>query len=68
MGEYSPAETKMIICLTRERDCTPTRCLKCGWCRKEDLENLNKWQKEWESHKDSATHCNMLRSREGENY
>jgi len=51
MSDYSPAESKMIMCITRERDCTPEKCLKCGWLRDEVRENLNKWQKEWESNK-----------------
>ncbi len=48
-SEYSPAETHMIMCITRERECTPERCLKCGWLRDEVRERLNKDQAEWDN-------------------
>jgi len=47
-SDYSPAETQMIMCITRERVCTPERCLKCGWLRDETKESLNKEQAKWE--------------------
>ncbi len=46
-SEYSPAETQMIMCITRERECTPENCLKCGWLREEVHEGLIKRQAEW---------------------
>jgi len=47
-SEYSPAETQMIMCMTRERDCTPSKCLKCGWLRDEVMDQLKKLQAKWE--------------------
>lgn len=41
-SEYSVAESFMIMCITRGRDCTPGKCLKCGWLRDEVRESLNK--------------------------
>ena len=46
-SEYSPADTKMIMCITRERECTPARCCKCGWLRDEVRERLCVDQAEW---------------------
>ena len=46
-SDYSPAETQMIMCITRERVCTPERCLKCGWLRDEVRERLNKDQEQF---------------------
>ena len=46
--EYSPAETQMIMCITRERGCYPKRCLKCGWLRDEVKESLCNNQAQWE--------------------
>ncbi len=51
ISEYSPAETQMIMCITRERVCTPERCLICGWLRDEVRETLQKDQSEWEGAK-----------------
>ena len=48
-SEYSPAETQMIMCITRERECTPERCLRCGWLRDEIKESLNKGQALWQA-------------------
>jgi len=48
---YSPAETQMIMCMTRERECTPERCLKCGWLRDEVKERLNNDQAEYVKHR-----------------
>jgi len=48
MSYYSPAETFMIICMTRERTCQPRDCLKCGWVLEETREALIKRQEEWE--------------------
>ena len=31
MGGYTVAETFMILCPTRERTCTPHKCMSCGW-------------------------------------
>ncbi len=47
--DYSPAESNMIMCITRERDCTPEKCLKgpC-WLRDEVREKLNTAQVEWD--------------------
>jgi len=45
--EYSPAERNMIVCMTRERTCTPEKCLKCGWLRKDNKKYLNKLQEEY---------------------
>ena len=46
-SNYSPAEAQMIMCITRERVCTPERCLKCGWLRNETRERLNKDQEQF---------------------
>lgn len=48
-SEYSPAETKMIMCITRERNCTPDKCLKCGWLRDDVREKLIKAQSHYEA-------------------
>ena len=47
-SEYSPAETQMIMCVTREMRCTPERCLKCGWLRDEVRERLCNDQALWQ--------------------
>jgi hypothetical protein len=47
MSEYSPAETKMILCMTRERTCTPDKCLKCGWLKDETKAWLKEEQDKW---------------------
>jgi len=47
-SESSPAETQMIMCITREIECTPERCLKCGWLRDEVKESLNEEQALWQ--------------------
>ncbi len=39
-SNYSPAETQMIMCITRGKECTPERCLRCGWLRDEIKEKL----------------------------
>jgi hypothetical protein len=46
-SEYSPAESQMIMCITRERTCYPELCLRCGWLRDDVKERLNKDQAEW---------------------
>jgi hypothetical protein len=28
---YTNAESQMILCMTRERKCTPDNCKECGW-------------------------------------
>ncbi len=48
-SEYSPTETQMIMCITRDRECTPEKCLICGWLRDEVSESLHKRQAEWET-------------------
>jgi hypothetical protein len=52
MNEYSPTEATMIICMTRERNCTPERCLKgpC-WMKDEARQELQKQQAEYEAQK-----------------
>lgn len=47
-SEYSPAETQMIMCITRGRDCTPERCLKCAYLRDEVREKLRNNQAQWD--------------------
>lgn len=47
-SDYSPSESQMIMCITRERDCTPEQCLKCGWLRDEIRESINASQVEWD--------------------
>ena len=47
-SKYSPAETKMIMCITRETNCTPSSCLKCGWLRDEVREELVRAQAQYE--------------------
>jgi hypothetical protein len=48
---YSPAERNMILCMTRERACTPEICLKPNacWMKEEERDLLIKEQKEWEA-------------------
>jgi len=46
-SEYSPAENKMIMCMTRELSCTPEKCLKCGWLKDDYKEWLNQAQEKW---------------------
>lgn len=41
-SRYSVAESFMIMCITRGRDCAPEKCLKCGWLRDEVRESLNR--------------------------
>jgi len=48
MKDYSPAETQMIICMTRSIGCTPQQCLKCGWLRDDTIERLDKDEAEYE--------------------
>ena len=47
-SEYSPSETQMIMCITRGKECTPERCLKCGWLRDDTKESLRKEQALWQ--------------------
>ena len=47
-SEYSPSETQMIMCITRGKECTPERCLKCGWLRDDTRESLRKEQALWQ--------------------
>jgi hypothetical protein len=49
-SEYSPAETNMIMCMTREMKCSPEKCLTPNscWMREESRLELIKLQKEWE--------------------
>ena len=51
-SEYSPAESQMIMCIARERTCTPQRCLDgpC-WLGDEVRESLNVLQAEWDKEK-----------------
>ncbi len=49
MSEYSPAETQMILCMTRRMECTPSNCLNCGWLKDETKTVLQKDQQEWQS-------------------
>jgi hypothetical protein len=39
-SEYTYAEANMIMCITRERECTPERCKHCGWLLDERVEFL----------------------------
>jgi len=32
---YRKLEAGMIMCITREMECTPERCATCGWLRDE---------------------------------
>ena len=36
------------MCITRGRECTPDRCLQCGWLRDGVKEELIKAQEEYE--------------------
>lgn len=47
-SDYSPAESHMIMCITRERACIPEQCLRCGWLRDETRKRLNAAQAEWD--------------------
>ena len=54
--DYSPAESHMIMCITRSRDCTPEQCLMCGWLRDEVKEKLNARQVEWDKDEERKRH------------
>ena len=41
-GLMDKLESFMIMCMTRRTDCTPEKCLTCGWLRDETKEWLNK--------------------------
>ncbi|KKK55752.1 hypothetical protein LCGC14_3071380 [marine sediment metagenome] len=47
-SDYSPAQTQMILCLTRGHECRWEDCLKCGYLRDEVKEKLNADQAEWD--------------------
>ena len=58
MSEYSPAETTMILCMTRSFDCTPEKCLKphSCWMRDDVRENLIKRQAKWIREQDEVSY------------
>lgn len=39
-SDYTKAETQMILCMTRERFCTPDKCKKCGWLSDKERQDL----------------------------
>lgn len=41
-SNYTYAEKNMILCMTRERTCTPEQCKTCGWENNETKEFLKK--------------------------
>ncbi|KKM70806.1 hypothetical protein LCGC14_1437010 [marine sediment metagenome] len=47
-SEYSPAQTQMIMCMTRGHECRWEDCLKCGYLRDEVMKKLHERQAEWD--------------------
>ncbi len=48
-SDYSPAQTQKIMCITRGRECTSEKCLKCGWLQEVVRKSLNERQAEWDA-------------------
>jgi hypothetical protein len=53
---YSPAERCMIMCMTRERTCTPEMCLtkNACWMREEVRDEWIKLQAEYEANRSES--------------
>ena len=45
-SSYSPEETILIMCITRERACKVGDCINCGWIRDETRDKWKKWIEE----------------------
>jgi hypothetical protein len=51
-SQYTKAETELIMCMTRSRECTAETCKKCGWLSEETRLYLKEhgdepqWEKE----------------------